>query len=190
MTEFAESMGDFEPTEMRRLSSAWTFYQKIIWPTFLLAYMAIFPIISLFILDQPEFLIFALGAWAACFWTMFRLRFQFVDQLWVVGDTILVRNRGSYDRFPASNIAAATFIPNTPTYIHLRLTEPCKFGKALRFMPLLVDLTHRGDHPIAVELRRLSRGQQPTPLDPAMFQEPQVAIQVLPDHLPWDGFKS
>ncbi|MEI7687848.1 MAG: hypothetical protein WCL32_22815 [Planctomycetota bacterium] len=180
--------------EMRRLSSAWTVYQKIIWPTFFLAFMSLFVIGGIIAaLAAPTeglvYLFFGIVAFALALRSVARLRFRFVDQLWLVGDTLLVRNRTRYDRFPVTDVAKVTYHADTPEHVTLDLSEPCKFGDTILFMPLLAYLARGERHPIAVEIELRSRRESPSAADAPKYRETEEAIQAARNSLPWDAIR-
>jgi hypothetical protein len=84
--------------------------------------------------------------------------FDLMDEVWLDGDEVLVRNRGKEERFPITNIVNVddTQFVN-PERITLTLREPCQFGAELAFTP-----PQRwwpfGKHKIAKELIRRAHG--------------------------------
>lgn len=64
-----------------------------------------------------------------------KLLFDLVDEVYDLGDTLLVRNKGMEVHIPLTNIinvSASTF--TNPPRITLRLREPCDLGKDISFM--------------------------------------------------------
>ncbi len=80
------------------------------------------------------------------------LVFPLVDEVWIDGDDLIVRNRGEEDRFPIAHIidVDGSFLTN-PESIGLWLKPKCRFGKTIRFeAPFRVFMF--GTHPQAQEL--------------------------------------
>jgi hypothetical protein len=75
-----------------------------------------------------------------------------VDEVWMAGDMIVVKNRGQVDGFPISNIlnVDTSFFSN-PERIVLTLREPSLFGREIVFSPPR-RLWPFCRHPIASEL--------------------------------------
>lgn len=154
------------PPERRRLSSAWTCYQKKIWPAFFLAGVSLFPlgiVVPLFMAPETVFVwsvsfLLALTIFVGCLHWVWTLCFRLVDQVWLEGTTILVRNHNLVVRFPATDIADVIHRNSTPEHIELVLRTPCLFGNWVVFMPVLVEKESWRPHPLVKELRCLASG--------------------------------
>lgn len=80
------------------------------------------------------------------------LVFPLLDEVWIDGDDLIVRNRGEEERFPITNIIdveGSYFM--SPEHIGIILEPPSRFGKWIRFAAPL-RLLPFGTHPIAQEL--------------------------------------
>lgn len=81
-----------------------------------------------------------------------------MDEVWLDGDEVIVRNGGDEERFPITNIVNVddTQFVN-PERITLTLREPCQFGAELTFTPPKRWWPF-GKHEIAKELIRRAHG--------------------------------
>jgi hypothetical protein len=143
---------------MRRISSKSTWWHKKAFPTIWFGLFGLFTLVGLFSVingraPAPALLIPLFGM-AAGYSFMRWLVFSLLDEVWIDGDQIVVRNGGREDRFPLSNIlnVDASLFTN-PERIVLTLRQPCAFGDEVAFLP-----TPRfwpfGRHPLAKELIR------------------------------------
>jgi hypothetical protein len=81
-------------------------------------------------------------------WLVFRL----MDEVWIDGDDLIVRNRGEEARVPIASITnvSGSFLVN-PEHVRLTLSPPSIFGGTIRFMPPMRFL-RLGLPPVAQEL--------------------------------------
>lgn len=64
------------------------------------------------------------------------LVFPLVDQVWIDENDVMVRNRGTEDRFPLSNVVRIrSYALQNPEWIVLVLKEPSTFGSEIAFAP-------------------------------------------------------
>lgn len=151
---------------MRRLSSNWTFWYKRAFPVFWFRFLALWSIgavISMFhnsgfppvVLLGPLFMAF-FG-----FFLMKILVFDLVDSAWDDETAIVIRNSGSEDRIPISNVINISHSSFTnPPRIILTLREPCQFGSEITFSPP-TNWTFWKTHPVAADLiRRIDQQKQ------------------------------
>jgi hypothetical protein len=147
---------------MRRLSTALTFVNKRIFPGIwfaIVAFVACMAIAGVVRRGEPVFiLLFPLAMAVGGYVVMKMLIFDLMDEVYLDGDDLVVRNRGDEARIPLAHVinVNATIMTN-PERITLMLSEPSKFGDEITFSP-----THRwfpfSRHPLAKEL--ISRAQE------------------------------
>lgn len=143
---------------MRRISSSLTWWHKKGFPAFWFGFLALFTVIwipGIFLQQVPApTLLVPVGMAVFGYLLMRWLVFPLLDEVWLEGDQIVVRNRGEEDRFPIANIInvqAELFV--NPERIVLMLKEPCKFGREIVFSPPF-RWWHLRRHPLADELMR------------------------------------
>lgn len=124
---------------MRKISSRFTWYFKkgfpALWFGILLALF-----VGALVVGVPEelglFLVAPVVMAMIGFFVLKKLVWNLVDEVYDLGDHLLVRNRGEEDRVPLSNVMhvdAAT--RRNPPRITLRLVVPGKFGSQFSFSP-------------------------------------------------------
>jgi hypothetical protein len=123
---------------MRQISSKLTWWQKKAFPSIWFGYLAVFTCVWIVLIAQgqvpAESLLIPLGLVAVggllTWWLVWRL----VDEVWIDGDDIVVRNGRQNDRFPIANIVDVdgSYL-QSPEHIGLWLNQPCRFGKVIRF---------------------------------------------------------
>ena len=87
---------------------------------------------------------------------MRNLIFDLVDEVFLNGDEIIVRNFGEMDQFAVSNILNVdSTVTTNPERITLTLKEPCVFGSEVTFSPPM-RFWPFGRHPVARELIELA----------------------------------
>jgi hypothetical protein len=149
---------------MRQISSALTWWQKKVSSKIFFGFLGLWILawISGVILKRipPSTLILPLMMAALMtairYALMHFLRvFSFVDKVWIDNDDLVVRNADKEDRFPIANITDiyATLL-SSPERIELTLSEPCRFGREIVFMPPF-RLLPFFRHPLAEELSQL-----------------------------------
>jgi hypothetical protein len=78
--------------------------------------------------------------------------FPLMDEVWIDGDDLIVRNRGQEERFPITNITdVKSSLWSKSKNIEIVLEPPSRFGISIRFAPPF-RLFSFGTHPIAQEL--------------------------------------
>jgi hypothetical protein len=84
------------------------------------------------------------------------LVFPLMDEVWIDGDDLIVRNWGEEERFPITNIidVEGSYMVN-PEHIGIILEPPSRFGKWIRFAAP-IRLFRFSTHPIARELAERS----------------------------------
>lgn len=141
---------------MRRISSKMTWWNKKAVPTLWFGFLAVFTCFWIPAVLQGQVPAFTLlgpiGMAVFAYLLMRALVFCLVDEVWLDGDDVIVRNRGEEDRFPIANIANVdcAFLTN-PERITLTLRTPTHFGREIAFSPPQ-RLFPFGRHPIAREL--------------------------------------
>jgi len=141
---------------MRRISSRATWWNKNFFPAVWFGFLALFA--SLTAPDvvrgraDAEFLVLPLIV-AVFGYVMLRwLVFPLVDEAWIDGDELVIRNRGEEDRFPITNIidVEGSYMAH-PEHIGIILKPASRFGKTIRFAAPY-RLFMFGTHPLAQEL--------------------------------------
>ncbi len=124
---------------MRLISSELTWWQKRAFPAI---WFGVLALITLIILASaingvmpPEALVIPLVMAVFSYLLLTWLVFQLVDEVWIDGDDVVVRNRGEEDRFPIRNVVnvESTFLSN-PEQIRLTVNPPSRFGKTIWFL--------------------------------------------------------
>jgi hypothetical protein len=151
---------------MKKISSGMTIWHRRVFPFLLFGFLALWtsfaaPAIiksgdSMFVLFIPVML--AIFGYFMMRWLVFPL----ADEVFLDGDTVLVRKDGTEARFPVRHIINVdSSMMTNPERITLTLREPCELGREIVFMP-----TYRfhffSRHPIAEELIAKANGLEPT----------------------------
>ncbi|WP_266172113.1 hypothetical protein [Dyella subtropica] len=126
---------------MRRLSSPSTFFYKRVFPVLWLAFVAVFMAIMLFGADLRRqdiwpFLCLPLlmsGTFGFLFW---KLISDLVDEVWLDGASLLVKNRDEQARIDLSQVmnVNATEMVN-PRRVTVMLRGDSRFGRNITFIP-------------------------------------------------------
>jgi hypothetical protein len=129
---------------MQRLSSRWTFFHKRIFPLFWFGMIAV----NVIMMWAPHSAPRRAEVWEALLPPLFMavigfvifkaLIFDLVDEVWLEGDHLLVRNRGDQVSVGLDNVmnVSSTTMTN-PTRISLMLRkESSRLGKTVTFMPV------------------------------------------------------
>ncbi len=129
---------------MQRLSSRMTFFYKRVFPVFWFGFIAVFvvvwasaatashrsdmwlPMISPLFMAIIGFVIFK------------RFLFDLVDEAWLDGDQLVVKNRGEQTRVPLADVmnVNASIMVNPPRVTLMLRTESRRLGNAVSFMPV------------------------------------------------------
>ncbi len=141
---------------MRQISSNSTWWHKKAFPTFWFSFLALMTVIMLpSVLEgqaPAQVILIPLGMSVFGFLLMRMLVWPLVDEVYLDGDDVVVRNKGEEDRFPFSNVINIQGSEFTnPERITLNLKQPCLFGDEIKFMPPPRWLAF-GKHPLATEL--------------------------------------
>ena len=141
---------------MRKISTSLTFINKRVFPGLWFGFLAFFTCLAIpavFLRGEPILLLLVPIAMAAIGSLVMRtFIFDLMDEVYLDGDDLVVRNRGDEERIPLAHVtnASATMLIN-PERITLTLSEASKFGSKIAFSPL-----HRWwqftRHPLAKEL--------------------------------------
>ena len=83
------------------------------------------------------------------------LIFELVDEVFLNGDQIIIRNRRKVDKFAVTNILNVNLTMSNPERITLTLKQPCLFGKVVTFSPPM-RFWPFGNHPVARDLIELA----------------------------------
>jgi len=128
---------------MQRLSSPSTFFYKRVFPVFWFGFLAIFLVVWMgdaTVHGRSEL-------WPAVVPPLFmavfgillfkRLLFDLVDEVWLDGDQLVVKNRGEPSRIDLGNVinVNASTMTNPPRITLMLRTESPRFGKAVSFVP-------------------------------------------------------
>jgi hypothetical protein len=144
---------------MRRISSTSTWWHKRALPILSFGVLGLFALLLLLGIINGHVpvatLLIPLGMATFAYLLMRLLRvFSLVDEVWLDGEDVVVRNSDREDRIPLSNIVTvkASIMANPETLV-LILGEPCRFGDQIVFSPTfrVVRFTR---HPLADELTR------------------------------------
>jgi len=126
---------------MRRLSSSFTFFYKRVFPVLWLGGVAVFLLVML--ANPPRqggpafpFLFVPALMLVLGFALMRKLVFDLVDEVWLDGESLLVKNRQQEIRialYDVLNVNSTTL--TNPRRISLRLRADSRFGRDIAFMP-------------------------------------------------------
>jgi hypothetical protein len=148
---------------MPLMSSKMTFFYKRIFPIIWFGFLAVFFAIALVKglaadpISNLPFLIVPIVMAIIGYQFMKRMAFNLVDQVFDLGDALLVRSGGQEERIALADIKNVNFSPYmSPPQVTLSLRRPSVFGDTIvfcgpaRFMPLSSDpiiekLVHRID---------------------------------------------
>ena len=148
--------------DLRRISSPWTWFYKRAFPFIWYGFLGtMFAFILPAALGQPNvaFALIPLAFMAVIGYLIMRFfLLDLMDEVYIDGDDLLVRNGGDEDRFPITNIVNVddTQFVN-PERITLTLRRACRFGGELVFTPPK-RLWPYGKHAVAKELIRRAHG--------------------------------
>jgi hypothetical protein len=140
-TQVANDHQDDRLTAMKLISSRVTYFQKRVFPCIWFSFLMMIALAGGVMSNGPwqSRLPILLGplVMSVFGYALFRkLLFDLVDEVYDLGDTLLVRNKGMEIHIPLANIinvSASTF--TNPPRITLRLREPCDLGKDISFIP-------------------------------------------------------
>jgi hypothetical protein len=125
---------------MRRISSAWTFYYKRVFPAVWFGFILLFMGISLFATRYSSefplipFLIGPIVLIVFGFVLMKMFVFDLVDEVWEEGNTLLVKNRGQEQRIELADIKNVNYtVLTSPPRVTLSLRRPTVFGDRIVF---------------------------------------------------------
>jgi hypothetical protein len=108
---------------------------------------------NIYILLPPVFMV------AVGYILMRALIFDLVDEVFLNGNEIIIRNRLKLDKFAVTNILNVDLTMSNPELITLTLKQPCPFGKEVTFSPPM-RFWPFGDHPVARELIELAHREE------------------------------
>jgi hypothetical protein len=145
---------------MRKISSSSTWWHKKAFPTLWFGFLAVFACVwtpGVVRGQVPAFTLLMPFGMAAFGYVLMRyLVFSLVDEVWIDGDDMVVRNRDEEDRFPIANIVNVdSSVMTNPERIVLTLRTPSRFGPEITFSPPMRWWPF-GRHPLAMELIRLA----------------------------------
>ena len=124
---------------MKKISSAWTFFFKRVFPVAWFGFLALFLVTTLATeaaMDEPMLLavpaLMAIVGFAVMKTTIWNL----ADEVYDCGDFLRVRKGAEEEAVPLSNIMniSASLTTNPPRVI-LRLAKPSRFGDEIAFLP-------------------------------------------------------
>ncbi|ULU26638.1 hypothetical protein [Dyella terrae] len=129
---------------MQRLSSRWTFFYKRLFPLFWFGMVAI-SVTGMWI--DPHSAGKRVEPWAALMPQVFMVIigfvifkifiFDLVDEVWLTGDHLLVKNRGDQASVALDNVmnVSVTTLINPPRISLTLRTESSRLGKTIAFVP-------------------------------------------------------
>lgn len=124
---------------MKKISSKTLVYTKTVFPLVWFGFLAVFLVLS--IVDgaykkDPIILVIPPAMAVLGFFTMKKLVWNLVDEVYDCGDSLLVKGRGVEERVPLTNIMNVSApIGTNPPRITLRLIKPGKLGAEISFSP-------------------------------------------------------
>ncbi|HEY8683101.1 MAG TPA: hypothetical protein VIM06_08010 [Rhodanobacter sp.] len=131
---------------MRRLSASSTYFYKRVFPIFWFGLLAIFLAIALWAVGHARstvapgqivpFLLLPVAMAIIGFLVFRKLIFDLLDEVWLDGDQLLLKNRDQQARIALADIVNvnATTMTN-PRRITLLLRTDSRFGRSVSFMP-------------------------------------------------------
>jgi hypothetical protein len=142
---------------MRRISSAWTFFYKRIFPIIWFGFLVVFVGIGV-VKGQGAVVVFVPIAMIGFgYFLIQKLVFDLVDEVWDGGDALVVQNGGQEQRVALSDIKNVNYSPLiNPPRVTLALRRPTVFGEQITFCapvrlvpfspsPVITDLIKRID---------------------------------------------
>lgn len=148
---------------MRRISSAWTFFYKRVFPVIWFGGLALFLGISLFVVPQSSqtatlpFLIMPIVMMGFGYFLMKKLIFDMVDEVWEDGDALVIKNRDQSERIALADVKNINYtVLTSPPRVALSLRRLTIFGDRIVFCapvrfipfatsPIIDELTDRID---------------------------------------------
>lgn len=145
---------------MRKLSSSSTYWNKRVFPTIWFGIVGVGALIAipavLWDSCSPMMLVIPCVMLGFGYFVMKTFVFDLMDEVYLDGGQIIVRNRGEEDSFPVTNILNVDSSTMTnPERITLTLRKPCRFGDTLTFSPPKRWWPF-SRNPLAIELIRLA----------------------------------
>jgi len=115
------------------ISSKMTFFYKRIYPVIWFSILAAFLLIALLVSNVPFLIVTALLA-ITSYQFMKKMAFDLVDEVFDVGDALLVRNGGREERIALADIKNVNFLSYiSPPRVTLSLRRPSVFGDTIVF---------------------------------------------------------
>jgi len=122
---------------MKQLSSDTTGFHKKVAPAIWFGVLALFGLFAIFG-DRPQPFALVVLAFMAVLglFTLKKVAWDLVDEVWDQGDALVVRKGGRECLIPLTNVMtiSAPRMMNPPR-ITLRLVDPCPFGNEVSFFP-------------------------------------------------------
>jgi hypothetical protein len=144
---------------MRKISSSTTVFYKYVFPIMWFGLCGLIIVLAVPAVMQnqaPAFVVLPPIVMTVVGYILMRaLIFDLVDEAFLSGDQIIVRNRREVDQFAVTNILNVDSSMSNPERITLTLKQPCLFGKEVTFSPPM-RLLPFGRHPLARELIELA----------------------------------
>jgi hypothetical protein len=119
------------------ITSRTTKFYKRVFPALWFGFLALFVVdILMGPVENAIFVVVPIAMGVLGFVLMRNLVWDLVDEVYDIGDYLVVNNRGEQDTIPFSNIMkVSSFTSMHPPRITLRLEHPCKFGSEITFSP-------------------------------------------------------
>lgn len=123
---------------MRRISSGWTFFYKRVFPAMWFGFLVLF--VGIFVFagqrsgDFFPFVIVPVAMIGFGYFIMKKLGFDFVDEVWVDGHTLVVKNKGEEERIAFTDVKNVNYSPYVnPPRVTVSLRRTTKFGDQVTF---------------------------------------------------------
>ena len=146
---------------MRRISSAWTFFYKRVFPIIWFGFLVVFVGIGVVKGQGPIVVFVPIAMIGFGYFIMQKLVFDLVDEVWDDGDTLVVKNGGQEQRIALSdikNVSYSAFM--NPPRVTLALRRPTVFGEQITFCAP-VRLVPLSSSPVIAELiERVDRARR------------------------------
>ena len=124
---------------MKKISSKYTFFYKVVFPIFWFGFLSIFVVVSVFADATEEslmFLVVPVGMAVFGYFLMKKLIWDLMDEVIDNGDYLTVKYKGEVATINLENIMNVSQTTNqNPPRITLRLRSRSRFGDEVSFIP-------------------------------------------------------
>ena len=126
---------------MKKISSAWTFFFKRIFPAAWFGFLAVFVVIVTTTgaaARDVTMLVIPVAMAVLGFFLMKSMIWSLADEVYDQGDFLLVRKGPDEERIALSNVMKVrSALTTNPPRITLKLAKPSRFGEEITFMPVV-----------------------------------------------------